>query len=216
MFRRGELLRDRAEFNIRLHCVRASIKWYSVTVEEMEPSRANLLTLKKSGGYCTLRNPQLKNDKKCAKFAKMSNVCPLRTDGRVVQCGNWLLELELSDIIVDPEVRRRTPLWVEPRCGLPLTKAVFDYALVRMLVVTDPRRRTWLEMRIEYGTHSFRIGGKNGMERLNLSESTQMNFMRSTDVQTARGYNRMIALLDPRIAAVLRYTDDANRPSGAP
>ena len=42
--------------------------------------------------------------------------------------------------------------------GLPLTKAVFDYALVRMLVVTDPRRRTWLEMRIEYGTHSFRTG----------------------------------------------------------
>lgn len=35
MFRRGELLRDRAEFNIRLHCVRASIKWYSVTGEEM-------------------------------------------------------------------------------------------------------------------------------------------------------------------------------------
>ncbi len=133
-----------------------------------------------------------------------------------MQCGNCFLELELASIIEDPEVRRKTPLFVDPRSGLPLTKAVFDYALVRMLVVTDPRRRTWLEMRIEYGTHSFRIGGKNDMERLDLSESAQMNFMRSTDVQTARGYNRMLALLDPRIAAVLRYTDDANRPGGAP
>ena len=117
---------------------------------------------------------------------------------------------------MNPEIRRTTPLWVDPRCGLPLTKAVFDYALVRMLVVTDPRRRTWIEVRIVYGTHSFRIGGKNDMERIDLSESAQMNFMRSTDVQTARGYNRMIALLGPRIAAVLRYTDDANRPGGAP
>ncbi len=216
MFRRGELLRDRAEFNIRLHCVRASITWYDTGGDEIVPSRKNLLALKASGGYCTLKNPQLKNDKKRAKYARMFNICPITKDGRVVCCGNWLLELELDNVIEDPEIRRTTPLWVDPRCGLPLTKAVFDYALVRMLVVTDPRRRTWLEMRIEYGTHSFRIGGKNDMERIDLSESAQMNFMRSTDVQTARGYNRMIALLGPRIAAVLRYTDDANRPGEAP
>ena len=38
-------------------------------------------------------------------------------NGRVVQCGNWFLELELADVIVDPEARSKTPLWVDPRKG---------------------------------------------------------------------------------------------------
>ena len=79
-----------------------------------------------------------------------------------------------------------------------------------MLVVTDPQGRTWLVLRSIYGTHSFRIGGKNDVERICLPESAQMAFMGNTDVHVARGCNRTAELTDPRLAAVLQYTDDAN------
>ena len=213
MYRRAELIRDRAEFNIRLHPVRDSLTWYDTAGNEMAPTRKNLLAIKKKGGLCTLRNPQLKNDKKLRKWAKSYSLLPVTTDGRIICCGRWFLELELADIMTDPEERKKTPLLIDPRYNKPLTKAVFDYAVVRMLVVTDPQGRSWLVLRSIYGTHSFRIGGKNDMERCCLPESAQMAFMRSTDVPTARGYNRTAALIDPRLAAVLHYTDDANKPS---
>ena len=212
MFRRAELLRSRRHFNHRFHPVRASLTWYDAAGTLTPPTRPNLLRIKRLGGHCTFKTPQVKNDTVCRKFGKLLSICPVVLDGRTVCCGNWFLELELADIMVDPEARRTTALFIDPRCNLPLTPGVFDYATVKVLHATDPSGRSWVELKLEFGSQSFRIGGKNDMERANVQESIQLETMRSTDKVVARGYNRQKALLDPRVAAVLHYTAEGNVP----
>ena len=137
---------------------------------------------------------------------------PVVLDERKVCCGNWFLEMELADIMTDPEARRTTALFIDPRCNLPLTQGVFDYATVKVIHATDPEQRSWVELKYEFGSHSFRIGGKNDMERANVQEVIQLETMWSTNKVVARGYNRQEALLDPRVEAVLHYTADENIP----
>ena len=91
-------------------------------------------------------------------------------------------------------------------------KGVLDYATVKVLHATDPERRSWAQLKLDYGSHSFRIGGKNDMERINIPEPIQLESMRSTDLTVARGYNRQEALMDPRVEAVLHYTAEDNVP----
>ena len=95
---------------------------------------------------------------------------------------------------------------------MSLTKGVFDYATVKVLHATDPEGRSWAQLKLDFGSHSFRIGGKNDMERVDIKETIQLETMRSTDLKVARGYNRQGALLDPRVEAVLHYTAEANVP----